>query len=78
MATYAKQVEQYELNCPLYQNKPDQKARNTKVAEECMHGVSFVAKTQSDDFLFKVAKKSGFQLGVEKPKPKNPLNYQLD
>ena len=36
MANYAKQVEQYELNCPFYQNKAEQKARNAKIAEECM------------------------------------------
>lgn len=36
MATYAKQVEQYELNCPFYQNKAEEKAKNTKIAEKCM------------------------------------------
>lgn len=36
MATYAKQVEHYELDCPLYQSKAEQKTRNPKTAEECM------------------------------------------
>ena len=36
MATYAKQVEQYELDCPFYQNKAEQRAKNAKIAEECM------------------------------------------
>jgi len=36
MATYAKQVEQYELNGPFYQNKAEEKAKNNKIAEECI------------------------------------------
>jgi len=67
MATYAKQVEQYELNCLLYQNKAEQKARNAKVAEECM--VSLMLKLNQMIFFTDVAMKSGFQLSVEKPKP---------
>ena len=39
MATYAEEVERYELDCPIYQSIANQKARNAKITEECM--VSF-------------------------------------
>ena len=35
MEAYAKQVEQYESDCPIYQSIAEQKANNAKIEEEC-------------------------------------------
>lgn len=34
METYAKQVEQYESDCPIYQSIAEQKAKNAKIEGE--------------------------------------------
>ena len=35
MEAYAKQVEQYESDCPIYQSIAEQKSKNAKIEEEC-------------------------------------------